>query len=72
MFHFQISLLNDDDECYDFRRERLISHRTHPYYLAINIPQTISDDDITFVAHLSMDRLQVGLVNVTSCTNRVG
>ncbi|XP_076450091.1 xylosyl- and glucuronyltransferase LARGE1-like [Babylonia areolata] len=46
-----------DDDCYDFRRERDLVHRTHLYYLDYSYePQ---DDDVTLVAQLSMDRLQM-------------
>ena len=55
----QIAELNGDDNCYDFRRERLIIHRTHPFYLTVDKPDAVAEDDITFVAQLSMDRLQV-------------
>ncbi|ESO84696.1 hypothetical protein LOTGIDRAFT_196563 [Lottia gigantea] len=53
----QINAINEDDECYDFRRERVIVHRTHLYYLDYNY--TPSDDDVTLVAQLSMDRVQM-------------
>ena len=70
MFRFQISQLNEDDECYEFRRERLIVHRTHLYYLDYEYPAPGSapgsapasapaSDDVTLVAQLSMDRLQM-------------
>ena len=56
-FPFQLSALNEDDECYDFRRERVLVHRTHLYYLDFHyIPQ---EHDVTLVAQLSMDRLQM-------------
>ena len=53
----QISSLNEDDECYEWRRERLVTHRTHLYYLPYSYTPTA--DDVTLVAQLSMDRLQV-------------
>lgn len=46
-----------DDDCYDFRREREMVHRTHLYYMDYSYePQ---GDDVTLVAQLSMDRLQM-------------
>ncbi|XP_052800694.1 xylosyl- and glucuronyltransferase LARGE2s-like [Mya arenaria] len=53
----QISAINEDDECYDFRRERVIVHRTHLYY--IDYSYTPTQWDVTLVAQLSMDRLQM-------------
>ncbi|KAL3842467.1 hypothetical protein ACJMK2_020489 [Sinanodonta woodiana] len=53
----QISAINEDDECYDFRREWLLVHRTHLYYLDYNYIPT--ENDVTLVAQLSMDRLQM-------------
>ncbi|CAC5385785.1 LARGE [Mytilus coruscus] len=53
----QLSALNEDDECYDFRRERILVHRTHLYYLDYDYQPT--EWDVTLVAQLSMDRLQM-------------
>ncbi|XP_052215378.1 xylosyl- and glucuronyltransferase LARGE2s-like isoform X2 [Dreissena polymorpha] len=53
----QISEISEDDECYDFRRERIIVHRTHIFYLDYNY--TAVEWDVTLVAQLSMDRLQM-------------
>lgn len=50
--------INEDDECYDFRRERLVVHRTHLYYVEYDYG-TDGRDDVTLVAQLSMDRLQM-------------
>ncbi len=60
--HYQINALVEDDECYDFRRERLLVHRTHLYY--IEYEHHPSQDDVTLVAQLSMDRLQVSVGDV--------
>uniref|UniRef100_H2SEV6 LARGE xylosyl- and glucuronyltransferase 2 n=2 Tax=Takifugu rubripes TaxID=31033 RepID=H2SEV6_TAKRU len=49
--------LDEDDQCYDFRRERLTAHRVHLYFLQYEYTPT--EDDITLVAQLSMDRLQM-------------
>ena len=57
MISQQINSINEDDECYDFRRERLIVHRTHLYY--IDYEYQPIPDDVTLVAQLSMDRLQM-------------
>ncbi|XP_073397799.1 xylosyl- and glucuronyltransferase LARGE2 isoform X2 [Dendrobates tinctorius] len=50
--------LDEEDICYDFRRERLASHRVHLSFLP---HQTLPEDptDVTLVAQLSMDRLQM-------------
>ncbi|XP_069821440.1 xylosyl- and glucuronyltransferase LARGE2 [Dendropsophus ebraccatus] len=50
--------LDEEDVCYDFRRERLASHRVHLSFLP---HQTLPADptDVTLVAQLSMDRLQM-------------
>lgn len=56
--YFQLNSINEDDECYDFRRERLIVHRTHLYYVEYDYG-TDGKDDVTLVAQLSMDRLQM-------------
>lgn len=53
----QISLLSEDDDCYDFRREHLIVHRTHVFYM--DYQYTPVEWDVTLVAQLSMDRLQM-------------
>uniref|UniRef100_A0A3Q3AJP8 LARGE xylosyl- and glucuronyltransferase 2 n=1 Tax=Kryptolebias marmoratus TaxID=37003 RepID=A0A3Q3AJP8_KRYMA len=51
--------LDEDDLCYDFRRERLTVHRVHLYFLQYEYTTTEDDTDITLVAQLSMDRLQM-------------
>ncbi|XP_037649656.1 LARGE xylosyl- and glucuronyltransferase 2 [Sebastes umbrosus] len=51
--------LDEDDQCYDFRRERLTVHRVHLYFLQYEYAPTEDDTDITLVAQLSMDRLQM-------------
>ncbi|XP_028257916.1 xylosyl- and glucuronyltransferase LARGE2s [Parambassis ranga] len=51
--------LDEDDQCYDFRRERLTVHRVHLYFLQYDYTPTEDDTDITLVAQLSMDRLQM-------------
>uniref|UniRef100_A0A3B5A6B0 Glycosyltransferase-like protein LARGE2 n=1 Tax=Stegastes partitus TaxID=144197 RepID=A0A3B5A6B0_9TELE len=51
--------LDEDDQCYDFRRERLTVHRVHLYFLQYDYTPTEDDTDVTLVAQLSMDRLQM-------------
>lgn len=53
----QLNALNEEDECYDFRRERVLIHRTHLFYLDYSYEPT--EWDVTLVAQLSMDRLQM-------------
>ncbi|XP_041790471.1 LARGE xylosyl- and glucuronyltransferase 2 [Chelmon rostratus] len=51
--------LDEDDQCYDFRRERLTVHRVHLYFLQYEYTPAEDDTDVTLVAQLSMDRLQM-------------
>ncbi|XP_042341153.1 LARGE xylosyl- and glucuronyltransferase 2 [Plectropomus leopardus] len=51
--------LDEDDQCYDFRRERLTVHRVHLYFLQYEYMPNDDSTDITLVAQLSMDRLQM-------------
>ncbi|KAG5848909.1 xylosyl- and glucuronyltransferase LARGE2s [Anguilla rostrata] len=51
--------LDEDDQCYDFRRERITVHRMHLYFLQYEYTPTEDDNDVTLVAQLSMDRLQM-------------
>ncbi|XP_038556893.1 LARGE xylosyl- and glucuronyltransferase 2 [Micropterus salmoides] len=51
--------LDEDDQCYDFRRERLTVHRVHLYFLQYEYTPTEDNTDVTLVAQLSMDRLQM-------------
>ncbi|KAM4747639.1 xylosyl- and glucuronyltransferase LARGE1 isoform 3-T3 [Rhinophrynus dorsalis] len=55
----QLSELDEDDLCYEFRRERFTVHRTHLYFLHYEYEPTLDDTDVTLVAQLSMDRLQM-------------
>ncbi|XP_048779564.1 xylosyl- and glucuronyltransferase LARGE1-like [Ostrea edulis] len=48
---------NEEDECYEFRLEQFVVHRTHLYYL--DYDYTPEEYDVTLVAQLSMDRLQM-------------
>ncbi|XP_048828559.1 xylosyl- and glucuronyltransferase LARGE2s isoform X1 [Brienomyrus brachyistius] len=51
--------LDEDDQCYDFRRERITVHRMHLYFLQYDYSPTEDGSDVTLVAQLSMDRLQM-------------
>ncbi|KAM6981256.1 xylosyl- and glucuronyltransferase LARGE2s [Aplochiton taeniatus] len=51
--------LDEDDQCYDFRRERITVHRVHLYFLQYEYTPVGDDTDVTLVAQLSMDRLQM-------------
>ncbi|KAG7473656.1 hypothetical protein MATL_G00098180 [Megalops atlanticus] len=59
--HLQDALeeLDEDDQCYDFRRERIMVHRIHLYFLQYEYAPTEDDADVTLVAQLSIDRLQM-------------
>ena len=34
--------LDEEDECYEFQRERLMVHRTHPYYIPYEYKPEVS------------------------------
>ncbi|XP_036720666.1 LARGE xylosyl- and glucuronyltransferase 1 isoform X2 [Balaenoptera musculus] len=62
----QLSELDEDDLCYEFRRERFTVHRTHLYFLHYEYEPTSDNTDVTLVAQLSMDRksvIQLDLAN---------
>lgn len=48
----------DDDACYDLHKARDAKYRTHLFYLAYDAGK-MDDNDITWVAQLSLDRLQM-------------
>uniref|UniRef100_A0AAQ4NVL0 LARGE xylosyl- and glucuronyltransferase 1 n=1 Tax=Gasterosteus aculeatus aculeatus TaxID=481459 RepID=A0AAQ4NVL0_GASAC len=54
-----LSQLDEDDPCYEFRRERFTVHRTHLYFLHYEYEPSTDNTDVTLVAQLSMDRLQM-------------
>lgn len=56
-FQQELNNLDEEDACYDFRRERVLMHRTHLYYL--DYDYTPKPNDVTLVAQLSIDRLQM-------------
>ncbi|KAK7580259.1 hypothetical protein V9T40_000888 [Parthenolecanium corni] len=49
--------LSEDDPCLEFRRIRTMNFRTHLFFL--DYKYVPSSDDVTLVAQLSMDRLQM-------------
>ncbi|XP_054256316.1 xylosyl- and glucuronyltransferase LARGE2 [Indicator indicator] len=51
--------LDEDDPCYDFRRQHLTQHRIHLFFLQYEFLALPSPTDVTLVAQLSMDRLQM-------------
>ncbi|XP_076144356.1 xylosyl- and glucuronyltransferase LARGE2s [Alosa pseudoharengus] len=51
--------LDEDDQCYEFRRERITLHRVHLYFLQYEYTPSSDNTDVTLVAQLSMDRLQM-------------
>lgn len=51
--------LNEEDECYEFRRARQTNYRTHLFFLDFEYDPTADGYDVTMVATLSMDRLQM-------------
>ncbi|XKL67023.1 hypothetical protein PGB90_010443 [Kerria lacca] len=52
-----LSELSEDDPCYEFRKLKTMNFRTHLFFLHYNYEPTA--DDVTLVAQLSMDRLQM-------------
>ncbi|RXM36638.1 Glycosyltransferase-like protein LARGE1 [Acipenser ruthenus] len=55
----KLSELDEDDPCYEFRRERFTVHRTHLYFLHYELEPASDSTDVTLVAQLSMDRKSV-------------
>ncbi|XP_008936798.1 PREDICTED: glycosyltransferase-like protein LARGE2, partial [Merops nubicus] len=51
--------LDEDDPCYDFRRQHLTQHRVHLFFLQHEFLALPHPTDVTLVAQLSMDRLQM-------------
>ncbi|TRZ22783.1 hypothetical protein HGM15179_004299 [Zosterops borbonicus] len=51
--------LDEDDPCYDFRQQHLIQHRIHLFFLQYEFLAFPNPTDVTLVAQLSMDRLQM-------------
>ncbi|XP_053800554.1 xylosyl- and glucuronyltransferase LARGE2 [Vidua chalybeata] len=51
--------LDEDDPCYDFRQQHLMQHRIHLFFLQYEFLPLPNPTDVTLVAQLSMDRLQM-------------
>ncbi|XP_015792093.1 LARGE xylosyl- and glucuronyltransferase 1 [Tetranychus urticae] len=54
-----INSLDEDDSCYEFRRATITEYRTHLYYIDFDYEPSPEGNDVTLVAQLSMDRLQM-------------
>ncbi|XP_076311862.1 xylosyl- and glucuronyltransferase LARGE2s-like isoform X2 [Tachypleus tridentatus] len=54
-----LNTIDEDDPCYEFRRARVVQHRTHLYYIEYDYEPSSDGNDVTLVAQLSMDRLQM-------------
>lgn len=50
--------LDKEDQCYEFKRSQQINFRTHIYYIEYEY-ESQDPNDVTLVAQLSMDRLQM-------------
>ena len=50
--------LDKEDQCYEFKRSQQINFRTHIYYIEYDY-ESRDPNDVTLVAQLSMDRLQM-------------
>lgn len=57
----EMESLDEDDPCYEFRRAKITQYRTHLYYIDYHYksPEDSVHCDVTLVAQLSMDRLQM-------------
>ena len=53
-----LNSLDEDDPCYEFRRATRTHYRTHVYYMDYSYNST-GVSDVTLVAQLSLDRLQL-------------
>ncbi|XP_019601954.2 xylosyl- and glucuronyltransferase LARGE2 isoform X1 [Rhinolophus sinicus] len=53
-----LAQLNEEDACFEFRQQQLTVHRVHVTFLPHEPPPS-RPHDVTLVAHLSMDRLQM-------------
>lgn len=47
------------DPCILFRTEASLKHRTHPFFLGRNLTSSNSNNKVTLISQLSMDRLQM-------------
>lgn len=53
-----LNKLQEDDLCYEFQMEQNLLRRVHLFYLDYALEKS-SENDVTLLAHLSMDRLQI-------------
>ncbi|XP_065578708.1 xylosyl- and glucuronyltransferase LARGE2s-like isoform X2 [Artemia franciscana] len=53
------TVISEDDPCFEFKRSRAIKYRTHLYYVESDYEPIRDKYDVTLVAQLSMDRLQM-------------
>ncbi|XP_074602877.1 xylosyl- and glucuronyltransferase LARGE2s-like [Brevipalpus obovatus] len=51
--------LDEEDICYEFRRARVTKYRTHLYYVDYSYEPDPEGNDVTLIAQLSVDRLQM-------------
>ncbi|EDO48661.1 predicted protein [Nematostella vectensis] len=51
--------VDGEDPCYEFKQEQHLTQRTHLYYLDYDFTVEYGPHDVTLVAQLSMDRLQM-------------
>jgi len=58
MLTSHIAQINEDDQCFEFRMVKYIKYRTHLFYLDYEY-ESEEESDVTLVAQLSMDRLQM-------------
>ena len=56
---FKTINVDEDDPCYEFRRAQVTQYRTHLYYIDYDYDPDPEGNDVTLVAQLSMDRLQM-------------
>lgn len=52
------SMFDPTEDCFEFRKAAVLKYRTHLYYLDFDLGET-DDASVTWVAQLSLDRLQM-------------
>lgn len=57
--NFTGPLSEEEEPCYEFNRAHFIQHRTHLYYIEYDYEPSPDGTDVTLVAQLSMDRVQM-------------
>ena len=53
------SIDDDEDPCYEFNQAPHLKHRVHVFYIEYDYTPTPDGNDVTLVAQLSLDRLQM-------------